>query len=421
MPTHLQPPVIVVPGIQGTGLEDYYPLPREELWSAVVHKEYERISIHPDDSRYEVIEPARVQPSMVFDLIYRDLIAALRHDLTPRKDQPTPVFGFAYDWRQDCARSADQLGDFVEEVLARTALLPHYRKDPPTRLDMVAHSMGGLIVADYLSRNGTKKRVRRVASIATPFEGAVDAVVKLATGMGNLAGERPRERDREAARTIPAVYQLLPTFAGATRPDPELSGDILDVTAWQRSVLETLAAYIRFIKASNNATALLTQYLRLTRDLRKHVRSASVTAALSERSKGWLAIVGVNVATQTSFRITRKDRRIRFEFDANQDQWPDGMGTGDGTVPFLGACPAFLDRAQLVCVRPDDFSFWELKDRVLTAVGGFHAALPTMNLVQHLVLRFLREDFRGQVWGWKAPGVAKQDWPAWIVPGRDRG
>ena len=63
-----------------------------------------------------------------FGIVYGDLIESLRHELTARADEPTPVFGFGYDWRQDCARSAAQLGPFIEEVLARTALLRHYNR-----------------------------------------------------------------------------------------------------------------------------------------------------------------------------------------------------------------------------------------------------------------------------------------------------
>ena len=57
--TEVQRPVIVVPGITGTGLADFYPIPPQEVWSAVLRKGYERISMHPDDTRYEALEPAQ--------------------------------------------------------------------------------------------------------------------------------------------------------------------------------------------------------------------------------------------------------------------------------------------------------------------------------------------------------------------------
>ncbi|MCK4485881.1 MAG: hypothetical protein KAU38_03860 [Desulfobacterales bacterium] len=62
---------------------------------------------------------------------------------------------FEYDWRQDCTLTADLLDRFVDEVIARTKLLPHYR-DEDFRVDLVGHSMGGLIIATsfYLPLTG---------------------------------------------------------------------------------------------------------------------------------------------------------------------------------------------------------------------------------------------------------------------------
>lgn len=422
MPATVQPPVIVVPGIQGTGLEDFYPLPPEEVWSAILHKHYERISLHPDDLRYEAIEPARIQPRSLFPIIYQDLIEALRHDLSPRKDRPTPVFGFSYDWRQDCRISAEQLRSFVDEVLARTALLPHYHADgkplPGLRVDLVGHSMGGLIIADYLHRYGKEGKVRKVASIATPFQGAVDATQKLATGMGSLTGEIPRDREREAARTIPAIYQLLPTYEGAVTADPGLSKDLFKVKTWQPSVLATLRAYIRLYEGRITAEKLLAQYLDAAEDHRGSVNKLSLSGVLPDGNRGWLAIAGLDAPTQVNFKIIDWKKGLYkgplFDFSERVNKWPDDHNsteTGDGTVPFLGACPNFLKRNQLVCISPEEFELLEFRDRLLAKTAGFHAALPTVNLVQRIVLRFLRPRYEGDVEARLAPGETKPDWP----------
>src|SRR5712672_2276974 len=89
-----QPPVIVVPGITATTLEDFYPVEPETVWSAVLHKEFQRLALHPDDFRYEALEPARVRARNLYNIVYGDLVEALRHELSPVADRPTPVFGF---------------------------------------------------------------------------------------------------------------------------------------------------------------------------------------------------------------------------------------------------------------------------------------------------------------------------------------
>ncbi len=198
------------------------------------------------------------------------MVEALRYDLSPKKDRPTPVFGFGYDWRRDCTRTAAQLGAFIDEVLARTSLLPHYQGAEPSEVDLVGHSMGGLIIAAYLAsiqeqqKNDSKlkSRVRRVITIGTPFRGSIHAIQKIATGMGFLTGPEPRDRERETARTIPALYQLLPTYKGSLTSDtPDAPTDIFDIGTWQPSVLATLKEYIRVIKARMEAEKLFKQYL----------------------------------------------------------------------------------------------------------------------------------------------------------------
>jgi hypothetical protein len=56
------------------------------------------------------------------------------------------------------------------------------------------------------------------------------------------------------------------------------------------------------------------------------------------------------------------------------------------SVPFLGALPGFLPKERLVCVTPKELSMWELADRLMINLAGFHAFLPRVNLVQGIVI-----------------------------------
>ena len=415
----MQPPVIVVPGLTATNLDDFYPIPPESVWSAVLNKKYDRWALHPDNLLYEAKEPARVRAVSIFELVYEDLVEALREELQ-KDDEVTPVFPFEYDWRQDCTLTADLLDRFVDEVIARTKLLPHYR-DEDFRVDLVGHSMGGLIIADYLKRYGHKGKVRRVVSIGTPFQGAVDAVLKLIIGKGHLTGENPRDRERVAARTIPALYQLLPSFDGAIKPVGDAPTDLFDPKTWQDSLLKSLTRYIKQHKARIKPGALLRKYLATAKKQRQRVNAVDLNASLPEGVDGWLAIVGVGSPTQVEIENGKlKDGSLRFKVLDDQDDWSkvkqESTRTGDGTVPFKGALPQFMAKEKVICVCPDDFSRWEIRDRMLAKAAGFHGFLPAVNLVQRLVIRFLREDYKGHVWGWKPPTVQKGKWlpPNWL-------
>lgn len=423
-PKDVQPPVIVVPGITATVLEDYYPVPPEAVWTAVLNKDYDRIAMHPDDRRYEAIEPARVQPGQPFDLVYGDLVDALRYDLSGSPEEPTPVYLFGYDWRQDCRTTAERLSAFIEEVLARTTLMGHYRDIAEAGnlyVDLVAHSMGGLVVAECLAQGALKSarrpKVRRVVSIATPFQGSVEALEKMTTGMGSFTDAAPRSREREAARTIPAMYQLLPTWKSAVRPDADMPGDLLSVDTWQPSILATLATYIQRHQARIDPRDLLAEYLGAVGALRNRGNRLDLAKALPEGQDGWMPIVGIGSSTRTFCKVIRYRKDPWFETPDAVDHWTDdplSTDTGDGTVPFDGAMPhpSVLTPDRLVCISPDQFALREVKDKLLARTAGFHAALPNMNLVQRMTVSFLRPRFDTDLAAWPAPGVDKPVWPA---------
>ena len=146
----IQNPVIVVPGITASQLRDEYPVTPDIVWSAVLNKEYDRITLHPDDLRYEIREPSRITADALFELPYSELVSELRHNLTTRADRPVPVYPFPYDWRLPLEKIDALLDKFIQEVIARTALMKHYHRAGYTaesgRVDLVGHSMGGLII-----------------------------------------------------------------------------------------------------------------------------------------------------------------------------------------------------------------------------------------------------------------------------------
>jgi pimeloyl-ACP methyl ester carboxylesterase len=422
-PRSFQPPVIVLPGITGTTLHDDYPLASEAVWTLVLSRETERVSLHPDDPRYEAREPARIRPGRLLGTVYDDLVLALRHDLSPRDDRRTPVFPFPYDWRQPIEVIADQLAEFAAEVIDRTTLLRHYsgyrEVSGGPRVDLVGHSMGGLVIADYLARHGAE-RVRKVVTLGTPYEGSLEAVVKLVTGLGTLSERPAADREREAARSTPAIYYLLPSFAGAVRrAKPGVATDLFRVDAWQASVLESLAEYVRLhgVVAGDRqlrrvrARELLGTFLRAARQHRGRVRRLDL-GALHVASRDWLAIVGVDAETRVAIVSEERRGRVRFVLEEDQvrNEYPDSRATGDGTVPLAGAVPRFLPEAALVALRPGDFGRFEWRDRGLLQVAGFHAALPNLNVAQRLVLRHLRPAFAGEVWARPIPGVARRAW-----------
>ena len=89
-------PVIVIPGITATYLKDEYPVDHEYLWK-VIKKNYNRITLHPNNPKFEAIEPARVVADQIYEVAYKELIEELRHNLMESDDENVPVFPFGYE------------------------------------------------------------------------------------------------------------------------------------------------------------------------------------------------------------------------------------------------------------------------------------------------------------------------------------
>jgi pimeloyl-ACP methyl ester carboxylesterase len=388
----------------------------------VFNKESERVALHPDDLRYDAIEPAQILAGQVFP-IYDDLIKALRHELSAQADQPTPVYAFPYDWRMDIRQTALRLKAFADEVIARTRLLKHYADGRDLQVDLVGHSMGGLVICEYLAQFGRKANTGKVVTIGTPYLGSIESIVKIATGMSLLTGTEPKERERETARVTPSLYQLFPSYRGATVDPAGHNVDIYDPSNMQTSVLESLTEFVRLYSVSTRASErrerareILGNMLAQGRRHRETVTGFTTTRSSVARAN-WLAIAGVGQRTRIQITVDRDRRGPRFAIDDNQfvnelgSENPDSSRTGDGMVPVAAAVPPFLPATKLVCVTEHDLAFLELRDRLLAEVGGMHALLPRINLVQRLVAKHLLPAYRGDVWGRRLPGAGSWDPP----------
>ncbi len=422
-------PVIFVPGITATYLKDEYKLPPDLVWT-VLTKDYEKVALHPDDLRYEVQEPARLRPDQLYEIAYKELVEELRYNLRKREDLKVPVYPFGYDWRMKLEDIEAALADFIEEVIDRTKLLKHYYKDGygnKPKVNLVGHSMGGLIIAGYLKTHGGDK-VDKVATLATPYQGSFEAVIKVTTGTADLGVSPPSSREREAARITPSLYYLVPSFkngldipAGSGLPD-----NLFDPAVWQPSIVGSIKEWIKLKglpldkPVQQRAEEIFALMLAWGKAHRRKLDSFRLSDAGMTPDR-WLAVVGVDSVTRVRLRVVKSGSWPEFKFSSSDraNSWnklntldPLSRFTGDGTVPFEGAVPKFLAPENLVCVTPADYGYWEIGDKVINSVGGFHGILPNMNMLHRLLVRFFTgaPDTRENTWGRRAPGVAKEAW-----------
>jgi len=422
-------PVIVIPGITASDLRDEYSTETERIWS-LINKQYDRVYLHPDNVRYEARQPSLVRPDRVWGIVYTELIEELRHELTLNADEPVPVYPFAYDWRQPLRVTELHLEAFINEVIERTKLTPHYYQDgyaDRAQVNLVGHSMGGLLVSGYLERLGKNARVGKVATLGTPFRGSHEAVTRVATGLDRLGIEPSPSREREAARITPALYHLVPHYDGAVIGHDGTNTDLFLSASWQASVPLSVAHYVRLYSVLPDRTpeeiqqvadALLASMLDDARTYCQRVDALDLSQTTLGGSDNWLCVIGVGEKTRVRTRIVREDGQQWFDLDQPADttnQWPAGpvkTDTGDTTVPYLGAKPVFLKTENLICVSRADFGWTEIADRAISQFGGLHGALPLMNLNHRLIATHFLGAPVGDLWGHPAPDLEG----AWAPP-----
>lgn len=249
-----QPPIVIVPGLMGSKLRDRDT--EREVWPGtsvdLLFGARGAFALEIDPGTLEPL-PSRIEASDITDRAagkdyYHSILRVLEEAGGYVRAEPgDPIlpdrrhyYVFAYDWRQDNALSARKLSYFIERIRAD-------HRDPGLKVDIVAHSMGGLITRYYLRYGEVDtlddndfpvtmagaRRVRRVVLLGTPNLGSVEALKSLIAGRKIGWTRVPPE----VLATMPSMYQLLPhaiTDWLVTTQGRMLAWDQFDVEIWRR-------------------------------------------------------------------------------------------------------------------------------------------------------------------------------------------
>jgi pimeloyl-ACP methyl ester carboxylesterase len=130
---------------------------------------------------------------------YDDLLATIKG---MGYEQNRDLFVFAYDWRLSNRELARQFAEFVKQRI------------PAGKVDIVAHSMGGIVAKLWMAEHGGATRVSTLVTMGTPYLGSADTFKTLDEGLGfwkNLLA-RGIANIRETALTWPSLYELMPSY-----------------------------------------------------------------------------------------------------------------------------------------------------------------------------------------------------------------
>lgn len=228
-------PVIIIPGIMGSELED--PRTKESAWLSFSNIKGDGLSLPISPNLAEnrdtlvvkgILKSVKISRFLPEISIYKALINAMENyggykegnwedpnaDGDGSRDK---YYIFAYDWRLDNVANARLLTE-------RVIKLKEKLNEPDLHFNVIAHSMGGLIIR-YAAMYGDKdlpagdekavpnwegtRHFNKIFMFGTPNEGSMSALQVLIKGY-TIQGFSINSLNTESVITSPAIFQLLP-------------------------------------------------------------------------------------------------------------------------------------------------------------------------------------------------------------------
>lgn len=274
-------PVIIVPGILGSAFKN-------GLW---------------------VLDPIRhIYDNLVDTLVGNGYV----YDQT--------IFTFPYDWMQSNEITAEELKTKIDAVKAQTGA---------SKVDLVAHSMGGLVARQYIESPNYGHDVDQLIFLGTPHLGAPLAYLMYDGGEINISGPGDILLSLYLSHLAhEAGFSNLYTYIH--------SGEV-------ESIRELLPVYDYLFDETNNLLDYPSGYP--TNPFLEDLNGASDYLSLS-------GVKVTNIVGSDNQNDTVNSLNIKVSdalpYWAHGEPTALNQGVGDGTVPLFSAAPSFIDSSTTV-------------------------------------------------------------------------
>lgn len=151
-------PVIVIPGIVGSMSSCLFVNPES---GQACPDNYEFVYAHSFPGW--VVPNINLTPEWILDPTVMEVYKSLVQEL---RNSGTPVYEMPYDWRKKNDDTAKTLRDLIERAKRETG---------SKKVDIVAHSMGGLVARYYIEKVQKTANVRKLVMLGTPNRGSCNA------------------------------------------------------------------------------------------------------------------------------------------------------------------------------------------------------------------------------------------------------
>lgn len=223
------------------------------------------------------------------------------------------LFLFTYDWRLGMATASSKLAMFMDSVRSWTG---------SDKVDVVAHSFGGLVTKHYAKVNGPAK-LGKVIFLGVPQLGSPQMTYTLLTGqLDGLLGFTVNAAEwKKLERNFPTAYELLPS---ARYFDLELNNGYSDGTVVYQNYLRRGSNQLNFEQASThlNSAGVNIQLLNQAQTAQQSLNEVSLGDSFCNIASWGLATSAAIVVNEISGKVVVSNERLL---------------TGDQTVPLRSA------------------------------------------------------------------------------------
>lgn len=325
-------PVIIVPGLLGTEISKTTANGTEKLWLDLGHNLKDvgdqfmdalqfKSDLTPSDMSLVVGGVIKKVTGNILGFKPKlfDYSASLLEEFTNQGYiEDTDLFLFPYDWRFGVSEdTVNKLKQKVRDILTQTG---------SEKVDIVAHSMGGLITKKYVVENPNEHHIDKAIFVGVPNTGSVKAVKNLLTGDGNILTS-----DKEMQKlsvNMPAAYDLLPSEEYFNK-----KGSYVQITEQEKLVYKNknlnfseVSSFLA-VDHSLNVQAVINAHHLHTSDFDNYdLRTAGINL---------YAINGCKAGTLSKIKELR-DHNLLFDFVSVGYYRPE-ESPGDGTVPLESA------------------------------------------------------------------------------------
>ncbi len=322
-------PIIFIPGFLGSRLQ----CSSGETWTNIPSPDWADMRLQSDGATNfsgggpcaASVAPMSGEEGVVKTAATKDIYGEALAYLN--RIAPGRVYAYPYDWRKSPIVAQAGLQQQVEDVLKSTSA---------SRVVLVAHSMGGLVLQQYVADPAHAEKVIRALTLGTPYWGAPKSHVALLSGKSNEVENETFGLDLFTASSIAEAASRNPVYVKAVN-DLQFAARTMQGLYWLNPSerfgpwLQVKApGYPAGFMSSGQLRAWITSLGGTAQLLSNAVAGHQALDGFKTNGVDYQVMVGAGVPTMAAASIELDPSGLTQPVSVSFD-------SGDGTVPLVSA------------------------------------------------------------------------------------